>query len=192
MSAVSSGRSLEEQRTEFASQRLIAMPIAGTVAWALVGVAGLLLQPFHAVWALFIATGSIVYLGMGISRLTGENFMDRSRPKNVFDRLFFYAVIEALLVYAIAIPYFIADYTSLPLSVGILTGLMWVPLSWIVQHWVGLFHGIARTVLVLAAWLAFPKARFVAVPFTIVFVYLVTIVILERRWRAVHADHVTH
>ena len=163
------------------------MPIAGTIAWSVVGLAGLFLSPIGAVWTLFIATGSIVYLGIVISRFTGENFTDKSRPKNTFDRLFFSTIAEALLVYAIAIPFFIRDYTSLPLTVGILTGLMWVPVSWIIQHWVGVFHGVARTLLVLATWIAFPHQRFVAVPFVIVLIYLVTIVILERRWRDVRA-----
>jgi len=72
-----------------------------------------------------------------ISRFTGENFLDKNKPKNVFDSLFFYCVAMALLVYAIAIPFFRVDYTSLPLTVGILAGLMWVPLSWIIQHWSG-------------------------------------------------------
>jgi len=91
-----------------------------------------------------------------------------------------------LLVYAIAIPFFLKDYTSLPLTVGILSGLMWVPLSWIVQHWIGLFHGITRTLLVVAAWYLFPHARFVAIPAVIVGIYLITIFVLERRWREIN------
>ena len=133
--------------------------------------------------ALFVATGSIAYLGMFLSRFTGENFLDKSRPKNTFDTLFFSTVLMALLVYAIAIPFFMKDYTSLPLSVGILTGLMWVPLSWVIQHWVGLFHGITRTVLITAAWYVFPDRRFVVIPAIIVVVYGITVVILEQRWR---------
>ena len=86
---------------------------------------------------------------------------------------------------AIAIPFFRVDYTSLPLTVGILAGLMWVPLSWIIQHWVGIFHAVARTVLVTAAWYLAPHHRFVVIPAVIVGVYGVTIVILEQRWRAV-------
>ena len=92
-------------------------------------------------------------------------------------------VAMALLVYAIAIPFFLRDYTSLPLSVGVLSGLMWVPMSWLIGHWVGLFHAIARTVLVTAAWYLFPDARFVVIPFVIVAIYAVTIVVLEQRWR---------
>ena len=62
-------------------------------------------------------------------------FLDKDKLKNVFDRLFFHCVSVALLVYAIAIPFFRVDYTSLLLTVGILTGLMWVSHSWIIQHW---------------------------------------------------------
>ncbi len=91
-----------------------------------------------------------------LSRFTGENFLDKSRPKNAFDALFMLTVLMSLLVYAIAIPFFLNDYTSLPLSVGILAGLMWMPLSWIIRHWIGIAHALVRTVMVLAAWYLFP------------------------------------
>jgi hypothetical protein len=177
---------LEEQRREFASRRGIAMPLAGMVAWSVVGVAGVFLPPGPEVWVLFGATGSILFLGMYFSRFTGENLLDKQRPKNVFDGLFLHSVAMAVLVYAIAIPFFQADYTSLPLSVGILSGLMWLPLSWIIGHWVGTFHTLARTALVTAVWYVFPHARFIVVPAVIVAVYAVTIVVLEVRWRRIH------
>ncbi|UOR07258.1 hypothetical protein MUN82_09195 [Hymenobacter aerilatus] len=178
--------SLAQQRTQFASRRLLAMPLAGTLAWAVVGVAGLTLSsPLQLVWTLYLSTGSIVYLGMFFSRFTGEHFLDRTKPKNEFDTLFFSTVAMSLLVYALAIPFALTDYTSLPLTVGVLTGLMWLPLSWIIRHWVGVFHAVARTVLVLAAWYAFPAQRFVIIPFLIVGLYVATILILEYRWRAV-------
>ncbi len=163
------------------------MPLAGAIAWAVVGLAGATLSPILQVWTLFGATGSIVYLGLFLSRFTGENLHDPGRPRNAFDSLFYRTVAEALLVYAIAIPFFRADYTSLPLSVGILSGLMWLPLSWIIGHWVGRFHGLSRTVLVTAGWYAFPKSRFVAIPAAIVAIYAITIVVLERRWRRTRA-----
>jgi hypothetical protein len=135
-------RSLDEQRAEYARRRGLAMPLAGLIAWTLIGIAGASLPPTLAVWL-------------------------------------------ALLVYAIAIPFFRVDYTSLPLTVGILSGLMWIPFSWIIQHWVGIFHTVTRTVLVTAAWYLAPHGRFVVIPAVIVGVYAVTIVILEQRWRAV-------
>lgn len=178
-------RSLDEQRTEFSRRRGLAMPLAGLIVWTVIGIVGALLPPILAVWSLFIGAGFIAYLGIMLSRFTGENFLDKKKPKNVFDNLFFHCVAMALLVYAIAIPFYRVDYTSLPLTVGILAGLMWVPFSWIIQHWVGIFHTVARTILVTAAWYLAPHHRFVAIPAVIVGVYAVTIIILEQRWRGV-------
>jgi hypothetical protein len=172
---------LDQQHADFLGNRFLALPIAGTIAWALIGVAGAVLPLRQAVWALFIGTGSIFYLGIAIARLTGEDLLGRERRGNYFDRIFLHTVVQAVLVYALAIPFFLVEPTSLPLSVGILTGLMWVPFAALAQHWIGLFHGIARTGLVLAAWYLFPAHRFVAVPAVIVAVYLVTILVLARR-----------
>lgn len=118
---------------------------------------------------------------MFISKFTGEDFLAKNRPKNTFDNLFFLTVGQALLVYSIAIPFFLLEYSSLPLTVGILTGLMWLPISWIIDHWVGIFHAVIRTALVLILWYSLPQHRFVAIPFAIVGIYLVTIAILVNR-----------
>jgi hypothetical protein len=174
-------RTLEVQKQEFKERKLLATPLSGLIAWLLVGISGAIFPPRITVWVLFIATGSIVYLALFISKFTGENFLDKNKPKNTFDKLFFYTVAEAIMVYSIAIPFFLVDYTSLPLSIGILTGLMWIPMSWIIDHWVGLFHAIIRTITVLALWYLFPENRFITIPFAIVLIYLITILILKRR-----------
>src|SRR5579884_957204 len=176
-------RSLDEQRAEYARRRGLAMPLAGLIVWALIGIAGAFLPPILTVWSLFIGTGFIAFVGMMLSRFTGENFFDKKKPKNAFDSLFFHCVAMALIVYAIAIPFFRINYTSLPLTVGILAGLMWIPFSWIIQHWVGTFHAVTRTVLVTVAWYLAPHRRFVVIPAVIAGVYVVTIIILEQRWR---------
>jgi hypothetical protein len=174
-------RTLEQQKEEFKQKKLLASPIAGLIAWSAVAVSGLFFPDKITVWVLFIATGSIVYLAMGISKFTGENYLDKNKPKNTFDTLFFFTVTQAILVYSIAIPFFIENYNSLPLTVGILTGLMWVPLSWIIDHWVGLFHAITRTILILVLWYLFPTHRFVSIPLAIVVIYAVSIFILVKR-----------
>ena len=174
-------RTLEAQKEEFKQRKLLATPIAGLIAWLAVAISGIFFSEKTTALVLFIATGSIVYLGMGISKFTGEDFLDKNRPKNTFDRLFFYTVAQAILVYSIAIPFFLEDYTSLPLTVGILTGLMWLPISWIIDHWVGLFHSLARTASVVALWYLFPSQRFVFIPLAIVIIYVVTIIILYNR-----------
>ena len=174
-------RTLEEQKEEFKRKKLLASPIAGLIAWLIVAISGFFFPDNITVWVLFIATGSIVYLAMGISKLTGEDYLDKSKPKNTFDTLFFFIFAQAILVYSIAIPFFIEDYTSLPLTVGILTGLMWVPLTWIIDHWVGLFHSILRTIIILVLWYLFPSERFITIPIAIVLVYMISIIILKNR-----------
>jgi hypothetical protein len=174
-------RTLEEQKEEFKQKKLLASPIAGLIAWFVIAISGIFFPDNVTVWVLFVTTGSIVYLAMGISKLTGEDYLDKSKPKNTFDNLFFLTVAQAVLVYSIAIPFFIENYTSLPLTVGILTGLMWVPLTWIIDHWVGLFHSILRTISILVLWYLFPSDRFITIPIAIVIIYIVSIVILNNR-----------
>ncbi len=157
------------------------MPLAGLIVWLIIGISSLFLNAQQTVWVIFVGTGSIVYLGMLISKFTGENFMNKNKPKNTFDSLFLLSAAMAILVYSIAIPFFIIDYTSLPLSVGILTGLMWFPFSWIITHWVGVFHTTLRTVSIVALWYLFPENRFTVIPLAIVGIYLITIVILRNR-----------
>ena len=85
-------RTLEEQRIEFSNGKFLATPLAGLIAWLIVGISGWIAPAKTTVWVLFIATGCIVYLGMFISKFTGENFLDKTKPKNEFDKLFFFTV----------------------------------------------------------------------------------------------------
>jgi len=174
-------RTLEEQRIEYTKRKLLATPLSGLIIWTIIGVFGIFSSDVVAVWSIFIGTGSIVYLGLFLSKFTGENFLDKNRPKNEFDSLFMFVAAQAILVYAIAIPFFLIDHTSLPMTVGILTGLMWLPISWIIKHWIGIFHTLARTVLILASWYLLPEYRFIAIPFVIVFMYILSIIILLQR-----------
>lgn len=174
-------RTLEEQRIEFANQKFLATPLAGLIVWTIIGIIGIFFSEFISVWSIFIGTGSIVYLGLFLSKFTGENFLDKSKPKNEFDTLFLYTAAQAIMVYAIAIPFFLVDFSSLPMTVGILTGLMWLPLSWIIKHWVGIFHTLTRTLIVLVLWYLLPDYRFIAIPFAIVLIYIATLIILKRR-----------
>ena len=65
---VSSVRSLEEQRRDFSRSRFLAMPIAGTIAWAIVGIVSPFVSPSLAAWVLFIATGLIFLMALFIAR----------------------------------------------------------------------------------------------------------------------------
>ena len=78
------------------------MPIAGTIAWTAIGIAGLLLPQALAAWVLFIGTGMIFTIGLGVARFTGEDLLGKQRPGNPFDALFMRTVVMAWLVFAIA------------------------------------------------------------------------------------------
>jgi hypothetical protein len=122
-------------------------------------------------------------MAMFISKYTGENFLDKNKTKNTFDDLFLFTVAQAVMAYAIAIPFFLVDYTSLPLSVGVLTGTMWLPFSWIIKHWIGIGHAIVRTICIVVLWYVFPNLRFVAIPLAIVVVYVATLIVLHKRYK---------
>jgi hypothetical protein len=178
-----SDRTLDVQRNEFKKRRFLATPISGAIVWLLIGISDQFIPEKWMSLVLFVGTGSIVYLALFISKYTGENFLKKGKPKNEFDNLFMHTVIQALLVYAIAIPFYLIDPNSLPLTVGILTGLMWIPFSWIIQHWIGLFHAGTRTVLILICWYLFPESAYTYIPSSIVIIYILTIYILNKRYR---------
>ena len=179
---------LEQQREDFKKNRFIAMPLAGTVVWALLGISAPFVSELTITWLLYIGTGAIFYLGAGLSYLTGERFFAKKAAKNSFDRLFFVGMIMSLMVFAIALPVAAIDHTTVPLSIGILAGLMWMPLSWAIEHWIGYFHTLTRTFGIVAAWYLFPEARVEAISAVIVAVYIVSLVTLERRFQTIKSQ----
>lgn len=183
MNTTSNHIDLNRARALFQQRRFLNMPLAGLLCWLCIGIGGSVIEsPQAKALLVFILTGSIVYIAMLLSKITGDPFFHKI--KNPFDTLFLLSVLMAFLVYSIAIPFYLQDYRSLPMSVGILTGLMWLPFSWIIAHWVGIFHSIVRTILILLAWFIAPEQTYVLVPAIIVIIYIVSIAVLELRWRA--------
>ena len=178
---MSSEPTLSELRASFGRSRMLSMPIAGAIAWSAAGVRGAILPDADsASIALFLCMPAVFPLALLISRFTGENVFG-NQGRNELDRLFGYGILMSVLVWGIAIPFWMIEPSSLPLSGGILAGLMWVPLSWILQHWVGLFHAVTRSILVVVAWFLFPGHRFIVIPALIVIVYLISIAVLATR-----------
>lgn len=179
--------SLDQEFARFRARRFLAMPLAGSLAWLLVLAAGQWLDARWHLLAVYGLTGCIAYLGMGLSKLTGEDFMAQQN-RNRVTSLFMLCVGQALLAYAIAIPMAIQDPRSVVFTVGMLTGFMWLPCAWLIGHWVCAFHAIARTLLILAVWLIAPSQGMVLVPLIVLAMYAITILTLERRWRALPAS----
>ncbi len=175
---------LEQERTLFKHNKFLAMPLAGTIVWALIGLSAPFVSDYVITWILYIGTGAIFYLGAGLSYLTGERFFAKDKIITSFDRLFFVGLVMSLMVFGIALPVAAIDHTTVPLTIGILAGLMWMPLSWAIEHWVGYFHTIARTVSIVGVWYLFPDARVQAISAVIVAVYLISIVALIKRYNS--------
>jgi hypothetical protein len=176
---VGSGATLESLRRDYrrTSGRSIALPIAGTIIWAAIGFIGSLVSPATAALVLLFGSGLIFPIGLIVARILGERILDNRNP---LARLMGLAVLMVNLLWPIHIAFFLQDPTALPLSVGIALGIHWIVFGWIIRHPVGLFHALARTILVTVAWFALPGQRFTIVPAVIVIVYLVTILVLVR------------
>nr|WP_315468531.1 hypothetical protein [uncultured Undibacterium sp.] len=184
--------SLDQQLVEFRQRRFLAMPLAGMLVWFALIFTGVFLSPRAQVLAVFIGTGSIVYLAMFMAKLTGEQVKFKSnKNRNFFDTLFLSAVAMCFLCYALAIPFFLENYRSLPFAVAILTGLMWLPIGVLIKHWVCIFHAVVRTILCTLAWVMHPEHSFVLQPVIVVAMYVVSIAALELRWKRMQvAEHI--
>lgn len=174
--------SLDQQLQQFRQRRFLAMPLAGTIAWVLILLAGQLLAPRWHVLASYVLTGCIAYLGMGLSKLTGEDFMASANRANPFSKLFMLSMAQALLAFAIALPFALVRPESAVFMVGMLAGFMWLPMSWLIGHWIGAAHAIGRTLMILLAWFLAPDQGMVWVPLIILAWYALTIALLEKRW----------
>lgn len=177
-------KTLEQQLIEFRSKRFLAMPLSGAIIWALIGALSFVLTPYQQVMATFIGTGSIVYLAMAISRLTGEHIsFQKNSERNWFDSIFLAGVGMSFLVFAISIPLFLENYQALPFALAVQTGLMWLVFGVLAKAPVAYLHTVVRTVACVAAYLTLPEHSFWLQPLIVVLCYGFTIPVLELRYR---------
>src|SRR5690625_6322900 len=80
--------SLDAQHAAFLDNKFLAMPIAGAVAWAAIGVVGALAPLSVAVWAVWIGTGMIFFLSLGVGRRTGEDLLRRERRPDSIEQAY--------------------------------------------------------------------------------------------------------
>ena len=174
-------KTLEQYRKEYKQKTLITMPLAGTIVWLCLGVMALFIPAKSMVLPVYIGTGSIFYLALFLSRFTGEKLLVKKAERNPFDSLFLYTLAMSWCAFAIAIPFGIQDHTAVPMAIGIVSGLMWLPISWTLEHNVGVLHTLLRTSMILLAWVAYPEHSFIVIPFTIVFIYSISLYQLITR-----------
>lgn len=158
--------------------RSMALPIAGALVWAAVGLAALRLPPATANMVLLVGTGAIFPLALGLARLLGERLLDNPSP---LAGLMGRCVLMVNLLWALHLTVFALEPAYLPLTLGVGLGLHWVVFSWVVGHPVGLIHAIPRTVLVTGLWWLIPTNRISAVAAGVVAAYGLSIYLLATR-----------
>lgn len=174
---------LDEYRRDLKKRRFMALPTAGAIVWLVVALSSVFAT--DVVTSLIMVTGTctLVYFASAIAHFTGERFITLHSPTNPFEQLLVYCFTGSLCAYALIIPLYMQDISTLPLTVGVLASLIWLPYSWIIEHWVGVVHVATRMLLLPLAWYFFPEYRFTLIPMLIFALYVFTAMVLEHRWR---------
>ncbi len=172
--------SLRQLRADYDVQggRSLALPLAGAIVWAAIGIAALFLTPRMSTFALIIGTGAIFPIGLLLARLLSEKLLNSTNP---LAKLMAMCVLMVNLLWAVHITLLFTSPALISLTLGISLGLHWIVFSWIIQNPMGIIHTIARTIFVTAAWWIFPEHRVSAVAAAVELAYLYSIVSLCRR-----------
>lgn len=176
--------SLDQQLLEYRQQRALAMPLSGMFIWSVLFVLSFLLPVKDMILTIFIGTGSIVYIAMGISRLTGENMTFKKQAKrNFFESLFLASVAMSFLVFSITIPFMMENHFAQPFALAVQSGLMWIVYGAIAGEKVAIAHAVIRTLCCTLAYFMWPQYSFHIQPLIVVFCYAFTIPVLEQHWQ---------
>ncbi|GGQ14756.1 DUF7010 family protein [Shewanella litoralis] len=177
-------KSLDQQLIEYRQQRALAMPLSGMIVWSILFALSFILPASQMVMAIFIGTGSIVYLAMGVSKLTGEGFgFKKAANRNWFENVFLAAVGMCFLTFGISIPFFMENYLALPFVLAIQMGLMWLVHGVIAAQKVAIVHAIVRTIACVVAFQLWPELSFQIQPLIVVLCYGFSIPVMQFHWR---------
>ncbi|MGL4446505.1 MAG: DUF7010 family protein [Shewanella sp.] len=177
-------KSLDQQLIEYRQKRALAMPLSGMIVWTLLFIMSFILPSSQLVMATFICTGSIIYLAMGVSRLTGENIsFKKSAERNWFETVFLAGIGMSFLTFSISIPFFMENYLALPFALAVQSGLMWLIYGVLAAQKVAIVHAVVRTLACVAAFMLWPELSFHLQPLIVVVCYGFSIPFMERRWK---------
>jgi hypothetical protein len=169
---------LETQRLDYIrrSGRFLAFPLAGSLAWAVVGGASLVLPPRESLYVMLFATGAIFPLALGIAALTGQQVFQKG---NAFATLMGQSTLMVNLLWALHFALILQKPELAPLSLALGLGLHWIVFGWIIRAPLGLVHAIVRTALCTAAYVLGGKHGLAAISAAVVASYALTIVQLQ-------------
>ncbi len=99
-------------------------------------------------------------MGLAFAALLRERLLDKPSP---LTGLMGRSALMVNLLWAVHLSLFTLDPSNVPLTLGVGLGLHWIVFGWIAGTGVGMLHAVVRTLLVTAAWWAFPDAPVEAV-----------------------------
>ena len=174
--------SLADLRSDFLATSSQAMPLAGLVAWSLLGLAALRLPaPVIGTGALYIM-GFILPLAFLIDRLRGRNLF-AGGTANPLTRLFLASIggIAVTVPLVLAAASAAGDPILVVLGMAILAGVIWIPYGWAAADPVGLRHAVARAIGAYAAFAFAPlELRATAICAVVALAYVYSLVFMRR------------
>lgn len=138
-----SDRSLAELQADFRATSTNAMPLAGMISWALLGVAAAFLPERTVGNASLYIMAVILPLAFLIDRARGRNLFGKS--DNPLLKLFMLGIVMVALTVPLAM---IGSRGGQPLLVllgmAILAGVVWIPFGWAADDPSGTVHAVGR------------------------------------------------
>ena len=148
----------------------IYFPIAGTIFWLLLGVAGFFLS--ERTWCVVILSAAVVATPIAI--ILFKKLVSHLALKSPLATLILPALLPVALSLGMAVPAFFSDLSLVPLALVIGLASHWPAVGWLYETSIFTVHAIVRVLLAVAIWFLFPEARFTLLPLSTAVLYAVT------------------
>ena len=179
-----SNLNFEELRLELSSEAGKGYPmfIAGVIFWLVMGVGGLFVPQQIMVWVYLFGIGLVLPLGILVSKVVHVNFLASHNPLSAIGGLvggiqIFFAPLIILIAYQ--------QPDWIPFVVGVLTGAHFLPYVAIYRSKVYLFQTVATVLTASLIGFGWMDQAYLFIPFSLVFVYSITLVWLMKEAKVV-------
>jgi hypothetical protein len=189
---VTDDKSLKELRAHFLASSTRSLPLAGLIAWSVLGILALKVSPAVTGKAALYIMVAILPLAFLLDRLRGRNLF-AGGSDNPVTKLFNLSVIGI----GLSIPLGLAGAdlgnspTLVVLTMAVLAGIIWIPYGWAAGDPVGIRHAVGRSLGCYGAYALAPSdMKASAICLVVVAAYTYSLFAM-RRPLAVHNLRVT-
>ena len=184
-------RSLAELQADFRATSTNAMPIAGLLTWAALGLAAAMLPERTVANASLYIMAVILPLAFLIDRARGRNLFGKS--DNPLLKLFMLGIVMVALTIPLAV---IGAKGGQPLLIllgmAILAGVVWIPFGWAADDPSGTIHAVGRGIGCYLAYAMVPAPWTAsAICAVVVVAYLYSLAVMRPVGQAAEASAVT-